>query len=78
MTGRINPFASLAEPPVFTTKPKKPEVKEAKADAERIAQANNFPSRQAPRVVRETRRRPRLSHDGPQPTTEHQGDRCDR
>jgi hypothetical protein len=64
MTGRIDPFASLTAPPVFATKPKKPEPKETKADAERIAQANNFPSRQAPRVVREPKRKPRYHTTG--------------
>jgi hypothetical protein len=51
MSGRVDPFASLKEPmPSFTTKAKtdKPIAKET---IERIAEENNFPSRQARRCL---------------------------
>lgn len=47
MNTRVNTFADLAIPlPTFTTKPKKERVVEEAAIA-RIAEDNNFPSRQA-------------------------------
>jgi hypothetical protein len=63
MSGRINPFANLTEPPVFTTKPKKekPVAEEAIA---RLAEDNNFPSRQAPRAAKEPRRKRRVYTTG--------------
>jgi hypothetical protein len=45
MTGRVDPFALLNDPPDFTTKPRKPTtVKDTALDD--IARQNNFPSRQ--------------------------------
>ena len=63
MSGRVNPFANLAEPPVFTTKPRKekPVAEEAIA---RIAEENNFPSRQAPKAPKEPRRKRRVYTTG--------------
>jgi hypothetical protein len=63
MNSRVNAFANLAEVPVFETKPKKdkPVVKEA---IERIAQENNFPSRQAAKIPTRARRKPRYYRTG--------------
>jgi hypothetical protein len=63
MSGRVNPFANLNDPPVFTTKPRKekPVAEEAIA---RLAEANNFPSRQAPKAPKEPRRKRRLYTTG--------------
>ena len=73
MSTRVNPFATLAEPPVFTTKPKADKPVEQEVIA-RIAEENNFPSRQAPKPPKEpTPQAPRL-HDRPQPAIQHQGD----
>jgi hypothetical protein len=60
---RVNPFANLAEPPAFTTKPRK-ETPVAKESIERIAAENNFPSRQAPRAQKTERRKPRTHRTG--------------
>ena len=56
MSTRVNAFATLKDPPVFTPKPKaeKPVHKET---ISRIAEENNFPSRQAPPKVSAQRRR---------------------
>jgi hypothetical protein len=57
MNARVDPFANLAELPVFETKPKK-EVPVAEETITRIAEANNFPSRQGPKApVKESLRR---------------------
>jgi hypothetical protein len=63
MNQRVNPFAKLTEAPVFQTKPKteKPVAKEA---IERIAQENNFPSRQAPKASAVPRRKRRVYRTG--------------
>jgi hypothetical protein len=63
MSTRVNPFANVAEPPVFTTKPKteKPVPTET---MERIATENNFPSRQAPKPPATPRRKPRRYKTG--------------
>jgi hypothetical protein len=64
MNGRINPFANLADnPPVFTTKPRKETPVEEETVA-RIAEQNNFPSRQAPKSVKEPRRKRRVYTTG--------------
>lgn len=49
MSGRVNAFENLSELPSFDVKPKaqKPVAKEA---VERVADENNFPSRQARKV----------------------------
>src|SRR5260370_1426945 len=63
MNTRVDPFANLAEPPVFTTKPKveKPVQTEI---IERIAKENNFPSREAPKQPKEPRRKRRVYTTG--------------
>jgi hypothetical protein len=63
MNTRVNPFETLAEPPVFTTKPKpdKPVEKEVIA---RIAEENDFPSRQATKPLKEPRRKRRVHRTG--------------
>ena len=63
MTGRVNPFANLAEPPVFTTKVKT-DKPVSTATIERIAEENNFPSRQATKVSKEPRRKRRVYTTG--------------
>jgi hypothetical protein len=62
MNTRVNPFATLSDPPVFTTKAKteKPVPTET---MERIAEENNFPSRQA-KAPREPRRKRRVYTTG--------------
>ena len=59
MSTRVNPFANLEDPPVFTTKAKK-ETPVEKETIERIAEQNNFPSRQAPKPSKAERRKPRI------------------
>ena len=63
MSARVNPFADLTDPPAFTTKPKteKPVPKET---IERIAEENNFPSRQAAKQPKEPRRKRRVYTTG--------------
>ncbi len=63
MTERVNVFAALVEPPVFEPKQRreKPVANEA---IEKIAEDNNFPSRQASRNVREPRRKRRVHRTG--------------
>src|SRR6202451_157230 len=64
MTERVNPFADLnTSPPLFTlkTRKEKPIAEEA---ISRIAEENNFPSRQAPRATREPRRKRRVYTTG--------------
>src|ERR1700723_3432153 len=63
MSTRVNAFANLGEPPVFTTKPKKetPVTEEAIA---RIAEEHNFPSRQAAKAPKEPKRKPRIYRTG--------------
>jgi hypothetical protein len=63
MSTRVNPFANLTEPPVFTTKPKT-ETPVQKETIERIATENNFPSRQAPKSPKAERRKPRIYRTG--------------
>jgi len=53
---RVNPFADISELPVFETRPKK-ETPVARETIERIAEENNFPSRQAPRPKEPKRKR---------------------
>jgi hypothetical protein len=63
MNARVNPFADLSTPlPSFTVKPRKQETLAEEA-VTRIAEENNFPSRQAPRA-RELRRKRRLYTTG--------------
>src|ERR1700688_1615580 len=64
MNERVNAFADInQEPPVFTTKPKA-EKAVAEEIVARIAEQNNFPSRQAPKVTKAERRKPRTHRTG--------------
>jgi len=63
MNERVNPFANLKEPPVFTTKPRTEKPLEEAAIA-RIAEDNEFPSRQAARPKKPERRKPRIYRTG--------------
>jgi hypothetical protein len=63
MSTRVNPFATLAEPPIFTTKPKQDKPVETEVIA-RIAEDNNFPSRQAPKPQNAPRRKHRIHRTG--------------
>jgi len=63
MSGRVNPFANLAEPPVFSTKAKAEKPVQTET-IERIAEENNFPSRQASKIPKEPKRKRRLYTTG--------------
>jgi hypothetical protein len=64
MSGRVDPFAILKEPlPSFTTKPRKNTPIEEEAVA-RIAEENNFPSRQAAKAPSAPRRKRRVYRTG--------------
>ena len=64
MSERVNAFADLKENvPVFETK-RKPETPIAKEVLDRIADENNFPSRQAVKNSREPRRKRRVYTTG--------------
>jgi hypothetical protein len=63
MNTRVNPFATLSDPPVFTTKTKT-EKPIATETMERIAEDNNFPSRQAAKPPKEPRRKRRVYTTG--------------
>jgi hypothetical protein len=63
MNTRVNPFATLSEPPVFTTK-SRTEKPVPTATIERIAEENNFPSRQATKTPKEPRRKRRVYTTG--------------
>ena len=63
MSQRVNPFAKLTEVPVFQTKPKT-EKPVAKETIDRIAEENNFPSRQAPKAPATPRRKRRVYRTG--------------
>jgi hypothetical protein len=64
MNTRVNPFATLSEPPVFTTKSKTEKPVQTET-IERIAEENNFPSRQATKAPpKEPRRKRRVYTTG--------------
>jgi len=63
MNDRVNAFLNITDPPVFTTKPKPDKRVEEEAIA-RIAEQNNFPSRQAPKAPKTERRKPRIHRTG--------------
>jgi hypothetical protein len=63
MSGRVNPFDNLKDPPVFTTKPR-PEKPVSEDAMERLAEQNNFPSRQATKSPKAERRKPRIHRTG--------------
>jgi hypothetical protein len=60
---RANPFASIDDPPVFATKPRKDNAV-AKETIERLSEDNNFPSRQAARPPKEPTRKRRIYRTG--------------
>lgn len=63
MSARVDVFATLAEPPVFERKPRRDQPVASEA-IERIAEENNFPSRQAPRQPKEPKRKRRVHRTG--------------
>ena len=64
MSERVNPFASLADPPpVFSTKSRREKPVEEETIA-RIAEQHNFPSRQAPKAPKAERRKQRRYRTG--------------
>ena len=64
MSGRIDSFATLKEPlPSFTTKPKTHETVPSET-IERIAEDNNFPSRQTAKAPSTPRRKRRVYRTG--------------
>jgi hypothetical protein len=64
LSTRVNPFANLTEPqPIFTTKPKQEKPLETDVIA-RLADDNNFPSRQAAKTPKEPRRKRRVYTTG--------------
>ena len=63
MNTRVNAFANLADPPVFTTKAKSDKPVRTET-IERIAEDNNFPSRQPTKAPKEPRRKRRLYTTG--------------
>lgn len=64
MNTRVNPFDSLTDLPAFETKPKKGKPPEQSAVIERIAEENNFTSRQAPKIARTPKRKRRVYTTG--------------
>jgi hypothetical protein len=63
MNTRVNAFANLADPPAFSTKAKSEKPIRTET-IERIAEDNNFVSRQAPKVAKEPRRKRRIYTTG--------------
>jgi hypothetical protein len=64
MSGRTNPFANLTDDlPVFTLKPRR-ETPVAEETIARIADDNNFVSRQPSKTLKEPRRKPRIYRTG--------------
>jgi hypothetical protein len=64
VSGRVDPFAVLKEPlPSFTTKAKTEKPAQTET-MERIAEENNFPSRQAPKTPKVPRRKRRVYTTG--------------
>ena len=63
MSGRVDPFSILKEPPNFATKPRAEKPVEESA-VEDIARQNNFPSRQAPKAPKAERRKQRRYRTG--------------
>ena len=63
MSERVNPFAHLMDAPAFATKPRKEKPVEEDAIS-RIAEQNDFPSRQAPKAAKVEKRKPRIYRTG--------------
>jgi hypothetical protein len=56
MNTRVNAFADLSKPPAFTTKDPRKEKPVEEETIARIAEQNNFPSRESPKPRRKQRR----------------------
>ena len=63
MTARVNAFADLSAPPVFEPKPRRENPVSAE-NMERLAEDNNFVSRQAPKLAREPKKKRRVYKTG--------------
>jgi len=63
MSERTNPFADLRIPASFSTKPRTEKPVEEQTIA-RIADENNFPSRQATKPPKADKRKPRIHRTG--------------
>lgn len=63
MNERVNPFANVADAPIFEPKPK-PEKPVPKETIDHIARGNNFPSRQAVKMVPEKTKKRRVYTTG--------------
>lgn len=63
MNERVSIFSNLAVPPVVATKPKK-ETPVEEAAIEQVAEAHNFPSRQAKKAAKIEKRKPRVYRTG--------------
>lgn len=63
MNTRVNPFAGLKDLPAFEAKPRREKAVPREA-IERIADDNNFPSRQPARAPNVARRKPRVHRTG--------------
>jgi hypothetical protein len=63
MNSRVNAFADLSGPPVFAPKPRR-ENPVSPENMERLAEDNNFVSRQAPKPIREPKKKRRVYKTG--------------
>ena len=63
MNERVNPFRHLNDPPTFMTKPK-PEKPVEEETLTRLAEENNFTSRQPAKAPKPERRKPRIHRTG--------------
>lgn len=63
MSTRVNPFANIADPPTFTTKPKRENPVEEETIAQ-LAEQHKFPSRQPTKSPKAERRKPRIHRTG--------------
>jgi hypothetical protein len=63
MNERVSIFSNLTVPPVVATKPKK-ETPVEEAAIEQVAEAHNFPSRQAKKAPKIEKRKPRIYRTG--------------
>lgn len=63
MNERVNPFADLSDPSIFTTKPRAQKPVE-EATIAKLAEQNNFTSRQPTKPTKVERRKPRIHRTG--------------
>ena len=63
MNERVSIFSNLSAPPVVATKPRK-EIPVEEAAIEQVAEAHNFPSRQAKKAAKVEKRKPRIYRTG--------------